>query len=289
MLSIDTGPLLSNWPNWLGIAIGLIGTGIAIFQVVKPQVGARVHCAVQGATLVDTGDEVGRQILPREVEIFFDGLQVPRISRTEILFWNSGTTAIRGEDIVERHPIKFGWEGEILFASLARTTRPANEFTVKTEKNEIVLDFLFLNPGDGARIEVFHTSNSARPAVAGEIVGVKNGVQYTRSRPLFSKDYPIRWPYFLFVVITISIFVLYIEIPVIVAYFLIFLLGVFVLALISSVREAIYRARTPLAPDELQPDIVVISGGFLAFRESGVAQLIRDQDDITKGCNSNYD
>lgn len=132
------------------------------------------------------------QALPPEVDINFQGKSVPRLALTEVYLWNAGKQMIRRDQIVEDDPLRCEFESgdEILKAHVAAVTRTVNKLTVSVSqaaKYKAIIDFDYLDPNDGARIELLHTSKLRYPQVIGTLRGIPKGVaQLTPTRKISS-------------------------------------------------------------------------------------------------------
>lgn len=105
---------------------------------------------------------------PDDISIFYKGERIPRLKLTLLYFWNSGNKTLEGDQIVE--PIRFSFDEEtlILDARVARETDRTIEFRLnQDELLNLDLKFRYLDPGDGARIDILHTSKSWNPILTG--------------------------------------------------------------------------------------------------------------------------
>jgi len=164
-------------PGWVGSVIGLFGIVAAIVTFRISRIGPRPVFKLRVLRLISRK----AQVLPSDIEIRFKDTPVQHLMRTQIIFWNSGTALVRGSDIVEHDPLRFAFKspGEILSAEVLNSVRPANKVqaTFKTEDPTVVqISFDYLDPGDGATIDVLHTCESGIPTVSGTIRGVPRGV-----------------------------------------------------------------------------------------------------------------
>lgn len=161
----------------IGIIIGIIGVTISFFLYKASQIGPRLVYQVHALRLI----EKERKVLSEEVDICFKGKSVSRLTKTYIVLWNSGKAMINGENIVEDDPLKLeiSENAEVLQARTLKVTREANKFTVKINPhslNEVICNFDYLDPGDGAVIELLHTDEKRYPGVQGTIRGLPRGV-----------------------------------------------------------------------------------------------------------------
>lgn len=200
--------------------------------------------------------------LPSEVEVHYQGSPVPRLTRVKIVLWNSGTALLRGTDIVQDDPLRFVVEasGTILSPSVVRRTRLANKFLVSIppdRPNELLCQFDYLDPGDGATIEFLHTAERVRPKCSGTIRSVPAGVLDWGPSGFFSRaKYEAEW----FRIMRVSRTL----IPV---------LGVTLIGFGIYLQN--WYARVPL----FLFGIIYVLGGFLDWRSSRRApRLLRSED-----------
>ena len=161
----------------IGIIIGIIGVTISFFLHKASQIGPRLVYQVHALRLI----EKERKVLSEEVDIRFKDKSVSRLTKTYIVLWNSGKAMISGENIVEDDPLRLeiSENAEVLQARTLKVTREANKFTVKIKPrspNEVICNFDYLDPGDGAVIELLHTDEKLYPEVQGTIRGLPRGV-----------------------------------------------------------------------------------------------------------------
>lgn len=174
---MDTIRTFLNY-SWVGSLISLAGL-IAAFALYRAsRIGARPTFQFGLSTLLSREG----QTLPSEITVLYRGVSVERLRRTHVMFWNSGKSILRGADIVEDDPLRFVWgaEGLILNATIVRTSRTTNRFALVVppeHPNEVRCQFDYLDPGDGATIEVLHTAKTGTPECRGTIRGVPAGVQ----------------------------------------------------------------------------------------------------------------
>lgn len=165
----------------MGSIIGVLGliTGVAgLVLYLQSKVGARPACQLSSIRLIGRNE----QQLPDEVRILYDDNDVPRLTLTEIYFWNFGTETIRGNQVVEDDPIRlsFNLGDKILAAHVVAVTRPVNKCMIEVPPNAqhvALLTFDFLDPNDGMRLEVLHTSEKRYPNVSGTIRSIPKGIK----------------------------------------------------------------------------------------------------------------
>jgi len=115
---------------------------------------------------------------------------VDRLTKTYIIFWNSGKALLRGADIVQEDPLRceFSEGSRVLAARIIKNSRVANKFALDNQAefpHKLMIAFDYLDPGDGAVIEVLHTDTKRYPEIVGTVKGVPKGcMNWGRLRPL---------------------------------------------------------------------------------------------------------
>ena len=166
--------------GWLGSLLGLLGfifglIGLILYR--NSKIGARPTCHLKSLRLI--GKE--EQELPQEVEIQYKDISVPRLTLTQVYLWNDGKEIVQGNQVVEDDPLRFEFDAsdEILKAHVGTVTRDVNKVHVDVLsdiRNVAKLSFDYLDPGDGARIELLHTSKRRYPKILGSIRGIPKGL-----------------------------------------------------------------------------------------------------------------
>jgi hypothetical protein len=105
------------------------------------------------------------------------GTRVNRLTKTEIIFWNSGNAILRGSDLVESDPLRFDFPDKSIVVDfkISKYSRTANNFMASIDSrqsNSVEISFDYLDPNDGAKIDILHTSSTKSPQAAGVIRGV---------------------------------------------------------------------------------------------------------------------
>lgn len=162
--------------GWVGAVIGLLGLIAAYITYKFSKIGSRLVYQWQSLKIISKNNKV-----PEELEIKYKGKSVPRLIKTQIVFWNAGTRTINGEDIVKADPLKmvFAEGEEIVSFNIIKVTREINRFSysiANAEKNKLYFEFDFLDPNDGAVLEVLHTDNMRYPEITGTIKGMPDGI-----------------------------------------------------------------------------------------------------------------
>lgn len=163
--------------GWIGSLIGFLGILVGIVLYMKSKTRPRPACLIKSIRLI--GKDY--QELPSEVKILFNNNEVPRLTSTKIWLWNCGKETLRGSQVVDDDPLRcvFNPDDKILSAHIAAATRKVNKFSIilhPDKRNEALLNFDFLDPNDGVRVELLHTSKNLYPAVIGTIRGIPKGL-----------------------------------------------------------------------------------------------------------------
>ena len=121
--------------------------------------------------------------LPPEVTVLFENKKIDRLTRTTLIFWNNGTEVLYGDKIVESDKMKISFDkgNTILDHKILKTTKKANAFSAQHMENgnshQLLVDFSYLDPRDGAVVELLHNSKKRYPKVHGSIMGLPKGFE----------------------------------------------------------------------------------------------------------------
>ena len=113
-----------------------------------------------------------------DVQLLYRGTEIDSLSRGELVFWNSGSVAVRGADVPSLAPLVFSLPPDcrLLSRSLLKVSNAANRFEVgEHSPHSLRAHFDYLNPGEGAMVEVlFDRSGSeaeCRFTLEGALIG----------------------------------------------------------------------------------------------------------------------
>lgn len=162
--------------SWFSLLIGVAGTTLGAtlsfvlyrfaLRDARPVYKSKSFCVV--------GDE---PTMPAGVAISFNGEHVAQITKSILLFWNAGRGTVTGAEIVSRDCLRAEIDGKVLTAKVIARTRDINSFNARlipSLPSGVLLEFDFLDAGDGVAIELLHTGSS-RPHVLGTIRGIPSG------------------------------------------------------------------------------------------------------------------
>jgi hypothetical protein len=164
--------------NFVSLALGLVGliTGYVFFRLSHQ--GGRLACRQHSTTLVSEG----QRGLPADVTVLFGDRVVPRLSRTLIILWNRGRATLRGSDVVKGDPVRFSFSPDamVLRVQVVHATNPHNKceaFRVTDAPHMIECSFDYLDPADGAVLEVLHTDHPVSAAPTATIRGARPAIR----------------------------------------------------------------------------------------------------------------
>ena len=177
--------------GWIGSLIGVIsifGTIISISVAIYFYIAAKrdPKPVYQHWSLRILGKNEDN--LPQDVSVSFKGIEINRLNRTTIIFWNGGTKVLNGSDIVKEDPLIISYpEGsKILSYQILRQTKEVNGFSLKLvpdKPNMLLIDFEYLDPKGGATCEIVHDSEKRDPEVLGSIKGIPSGFKALGKMP----------------------------------------------------------------------------------------------------------
>ena len=178
--------------------LGIVLTIITFFPPTKKQFTYSVDSRV-----VLSADES----LLDDLEINYMGNRITNLRSTIIKIWNSGSEAIRGNDIAGLRPLAIIMmqSDNIYNASIIEVSNKANQFACKWAPGDlqIAIDFEYTNPNDYVILQILHSSPFTFRADT-EIIGVEKG-SIKLADP--SKDMPGRFYVLLPITICLNIFV----------------------------------------------------------------------------------
>jgi hypothetical protein len=85
---------------------------------------------------------------------------VKSITRTRLVFWNSGNTPVKIDELRSRPEISFSHEVQLLDYRVPLKSPDIADFTVTREGNNLALGWKFFDPSFVLVVDVFHTGRS---------------------------------------------------------------------------------------------------------------------------------
>jgi hypothetical protein len=124
------------------------------------------------------------QRLPSDMEFRFRGELVYRLDQIKLMLWNDGNITVSDADQVASDPLILGGDLRVLDATVTKATRAVNKVRVviSEDRKSVKLDFDYLDPGDGAVIEILCDQLKAF-ALLGTFRGMRSGLRKLPSLP----------------------------------------------------------------------------------------------------------
>lgn len=180
--------------TWVGTALAILAIPLSIFLYIWGRKRTKMAYVYLGEHLLGSTSDA----LPQQIVVQYDGLSIPRLTKTLLIIWNNGENTVTGADIVVKDPLRIavGSDGQILSTVLLKTSRAVNDFKIELigheAPNEALITFDFLDANDGVVVEVLHTSSNRKPSVKGTMRGLPQGFgnlgQFTRPKPRPKKE-----------------------------------------------------------------------------------------------------
>ncbi|VVQ30700.1 hypothetical protein [Pseudomonas fluorescens] len=173
---------------WFGSLLGIISFIAAIVFYFWSRKRTSLGYVHMGEHLLGSASDA----LPSAIVVQYNGMSIPRLTKSVLIFWNSGENTVLGSDIVTTDPLRFhvGDDGRILSIAVLQASRSVNDFSFLPTGNsthEAAFNFNFLDPNDGVVVEILHTSTDRIPRIKGTLRGLPQGFrnfgQFTRPKP----------------------------------------------------------------------------------------------------------
>ena len=120
------------------------------------------------------------------IKVLFKEELIKTLSISHIAFWNDGKATINGNDIVQSDKLRIIARNKtkILATEIVKINRPANNVTLtqNIERNEVVVDFDFLDFKNGFVIKIYHTGEDLDDVdILGSVKGVNNIIDINKN------------------------------------------------------------------------------------------------------------
>ena len=191
--------------GWVGSVIDLVGIALGIAGILagyvfyrRSRIGPRLAYHQRFERLIGSGNPT----LPEEVEIYFAGKKVQRLTKTVLAIWNYGSSTTHGSSVVDDDPVRFVFPQTalVLKPRVIATTRKANKLTARLRPdspNEVICEFDYLDAKDGGVIEVLHTGENGTATVLGAVRGIPTGLEDLGSAEHFRSLHQWWYPFFI--------------------------------------------------------------------------------------------
>lgn len=179
--------------SWFNALLGIAAFAYGIFAYIRGRKRTRLAYVHLGEHLLGSASDA----LPPAIVVQYDGISIPRLTKSLLIIWNSGENTVSGTDIVDKDPLRLqiGDDGKILSVTVLKASRAVNDVKVSPASdlapNEVALSFDYLDTKDGVVVEILHTSSDRKPRVKGTLRGLPQGFdnlgQFTRPKPPVSQ------------------------------------------------------------------------------------------------------
>ena len=162
--------------GWFGIVAGL---AIAVFLYTRAKRDPQISYQVSTQTLIA---KVPKSLKGR-VSINIDGQQTDDLLSTRLVFWNSGDAAVKSDSFPTGGGLLIFPEkmSEVLGFDILTTTNTINGVQLKQATSGISISLDYLNPGDGAIIDILHKFGAGKIRLSGILLGQRQGIFYEGS------------------------------------------------------------------------------------------------------------
>ncbi|MDN5097065.1 hypothetical protein O8C85_00775 [Aliarcobacter butzleri] len=95
------------------------------------------------------------------LEIIYNKEKIDTLTLTKFAIWNNGNDVIEGSDVArsDKLRISLAKDKKIINVKSIFNRKIANNILIEISNNEVLINFDFLDFGDGAIFEVYHTGN----------------------------------------------------------------------------------------------------------------------------------
>jgi len=158
---------------------GIIGTSLGVLGLITGYIFYRRSLRTKEPSFaLRTNNLIRNHISAIDgLEVFYKNQKVNNLSVTKMMFWNNGAETIERQHITRTNPLVIFSEEEIqlLDAKVLISNNKASEFSCTLQdKNHALIDFEYLDKGQGAIIQIIHTGISNKNIkIAGQIKGVR--------------------------------------------------------------------------------------------------------------------
>ncbi len=171
--------------GWVGVTIGILGIIFSYITYRTSKIGPRLVYQFKSLEIIG-----GLKSFPNELEIVYKGKSVPRVTKTNIIIWNSGTKTIEGSNIITEDPLKFVFNNDAKILRIIVVKKKRNIINLDITQNDkepniAYFSFNFLDPKDGVVIEILHTDIDHYPKIKGTIMGIPKGFKKYGTNKLY--------------------------------------------------------------------------------------------------------
>lgn len=162
---------------WIGSFIGVAGIILGIYFYLKTKIVSRLVFQYDGIALVGSSHSA----FSDNITVSCFGVPVQRVTVERYAIWNAGNSTINGSQIVDIDRLRFAacQNVKILKAMIIKSTRQVNQFTLSSQDDggDVFVNFDYVEPADGALIEILHSGKPGDVRIFGTVRGVRSGLE----------------------------------------------------------------------------------------------------------------
>lgn len=170
----------------VGNALGVLGILVGYYFYAKSRLRDRIHYVVKEVSVVGVSDPS----ISDKLEIIFNGKNVPRVTSSRLLVWNTGSTVLSPDDFLNGDALGVYFKDggvEILDAALLTSDAPENAKELRPGGHGgLLLDYEVIRPTEGFVVEVLHSGATGRVELSGRCRRTSRLIY--RSATLFDSD-----------------------------------------------------------------------------------------------------
>ncbi|MHB8065438.1 MAG: hypothetical protein ACYDG2_22965, partial [Ruminiclostridium sp.] len=123
-------------------------------------------------------------IISNDLNVTYKDMQIDKLVRTIIYFWNNGNKAIRKEDLVNDNILRINIDDnmQVYSCNILKNTDDSNGFEAKINDNKIIFGFNYLEPRNGIKLELFHDNELFDPKIIGKVIDLKGDITNSKKR-----------------------------------------------------------------------------------------------------------
>lgn len=161
---------LSDWLGAASVLLALVGIPLTWVLARRSRRLPKLQYAVDFDVLADPADG----LVNAGLSMKFRGSDVERVSRTYLAFWNRSGDTVDRSHVLDHDPLRvvLGAGDVPLQTRVVNRSRQQNELASRIENDQVLIDFLFLDAGDGGIVEILH-QGAVPPVMAGTVKGAR--------------------------------------------------------------------------------------------------------------------
>lgn len=153
------------------LAVVLFALGILVTLAMRSKSELRYHFAE--VTIVG-----GHQPeFENDLTVLFEGITVPRVTKTTVTIWNSGNTTLYPRNFAPLRPLSIEIPGGRLRAIITESSDPETAPVLPAlSETDVKVGFDFLKPRDGFVVEIIHQGGLKECRIQGNLMDAKRGL-----------------------------------------------------------------------------------------------------------------